>query len=52
MADINAIAKQFTDFYYSQFDTDRAGLRSLYVSGLPSLISAIFITMSENLYLR
>nr|VWO99288.1 Uncharacterized protein [Ganoderma boninense] len=30
MADINAIAKQFTDFYYSTFDTNRAGLASLY----------------------
>ena len=31
MADINAIAKQFTDFYYSTFDTNRAGLQALYV---------------------
>ncbi len=31
MADINAIAKQFTDFYYSTFDTNRAALQSLYV---------------------
>ncbi|RDX52747.1 nuclear transport factor 2 [Polyporus arcularius HHB13444] len=30
MADINAIAKQFTDFYYSTFDANRAGLQSLY----------------------
>ncbi|KAF9821618.1 hypothetical protein IEO21_00464 [Rhodonia placenta] len=30
MADINAIAKQFTDFYYSTFDSSRAGLQSLY----------------------
>ncbi|EKM56002.1 uncharacterized protein PHACADRAFT_257005 [Phanerochaete carnosa HHB-10118-sp] len=30
MADINAVAKQFTSFYYSTFDSDRAGLRSLY----------------------
>jgi hypothetical protein len=30
MADINAIAKQFTDFYYSTFDTNRADLASLY----------------------
>ncbi|GLB35438.1 putative nuclear transport factor 2 (NTF2) [Lyophyllum shimeji] len=30
MADINAIAKQFTDFYYQTFDTNRAGLQSLY----------------------
>ncbi|KAF9448914.1 nuclear transport factor 2 [Macrolepiota fuliginosa MF-IS2] len=30
MADINAIAKQFTDFYYQTFDTNRAGLQNLY----------------------
>ncbi|KAF9265802.1 nuclear transport factor 2 [Marasmius fiardii PR-910] len=30
MADINAIAKQFTDFYYTTFDTNRSGLNSLY----------------------
>ncbi|KAL0574579.1 Nuclear transport factor 2 [Marasmius crinis-equi] len=30
MADINAIAKQFTDFYYSTFDSNRANLTSLY----------------------
>ncbi|CCM05030.1 uncharacterized protein FIBRA_07230 [Fibroporia radiculosa] len=30
MSDINAIAKQFTDFYYSTFDTNRASLQSLY----------------------
>jgi len=30
MADINAIAKQFTDFYYNTFDTSRASLLPLY----------------------
>ncbi|KAJ3500763.1 hypothetical protein NLJ89_g9645 [Agrocybe chaxingu] len=30
MADINAIAKQFVDFYYSTFDSNRAGLAPLY----------------------
>ncbi|VDB83265.1 unnamed protein product [Peniophora sp. CBMAI 1063] len=30
MADINAIANQFTDFYYSTFDSNRQGLSSLY----------------------
>ncbi|KAG6850422.1 Nuclear transport factor 2 [Arthromyces matolae] len=30
MADINAIAKQFTDFYYNTFDTNRADLAPLY----------------------
>jgi len=32
MADINAISKQFTDFYYSTFDADRANLQALYRS--------------------
>lgn len=31
MADINSVAKQFTDFYYNTFDRDRAGLAPLYV---------------------
>lgn len=31
MADINAIAKQFTDFYYVTFDSNRAQLQNLYV---------------------
>ncbi|KII89267.1 hypothetical protein PLICRDRAFT_698354 [Plicaturopsis crispa FD-325 SS-3] len=30
MADINSIAKQFTDFYYTTFDSNRAGLQNLY----------------------
>ncbi|KAL0947502.1 hypothetical protein HGRIS_013602 [Hohenbuehelia grisea] len=30
MADINSIAKQFTDFYYTTFDTNRAALSALY----------------------
>ncbi|GAA5877552.1 hypothetical protein JCM16303_003376 [Sporobolomyces ruberrimus] len=30
MADINAIAQQFTQFYYNQFDSDRKGLAPLY----------------------
>lgn len=30
MADIHAIAQQFTDFYYQTFDSNRAGLESLY----------------------
>ncbi|GAA6063836.1 hypothetical protein JCM10212_003998 [Sporobolomyces blumeae] len=29
-ADINAIAQQFTEFYYNQFDSDRKGLAPLY----------------------
>lgn len=31
MGDINEIAKQFTDFYYKQFDADRSQLSNLYV---------------------
>jgi len=30
MADINSIAKQFTDFYYNTFDVNRALLEPLY----------------------
>ncbi|KAH8991508.1 nuclear transport factor 2 [Lactarius akahatsu] len=30
MADINAIAKEFTDFYYTTFDSNRANLGPLY----------------------
>jgi hypothetical protein len=30
MADINAIAKQFIDFYYTTFDANRANLAPLY----------------------
>ncbi|KAH9056753.1 nuclear transport factor 2 [Lactarius vividus] len=30
MADINAIAKQFTEFYYNTFDSNRANLAPLY----------------------
>lgn len=30
MADINAIAQQFTTFYYATFDSNRASLQSLY----------------------
>lgn len=42
MADINAVAKQFTDFYFTTFDTNRGGLQSLYVrpqAGCESLSS-------------
>jgi len=30
MADINAVAQQFTDFYYQTFDSDRSNLAPLY----------------------
>lgn len=39
MADINAIAKQFTDFYYTTFDSNRANLASLYVRHLSVILS-------------
>jgi hypothetical protein len=32
MSDINAVAQQFTKFYYDTFDSNRSGLASLYVS--------------------
>lgn len=32
MSDINSIAKQFTDFYYTTFDSNRSSLLPLYVS--------------------
>lgn len=37
MADINAIAQQFTDFYYQTFDSNRANLGPLYVRPPPFL---------------
>jgi len=42
MADINAIAKQFTDFYYNTFDSNRANLAPLYVRPFPSNLIAPF----------
>ncbi len=36
MADINAVAQQFTDFYYQSFDTNRSSLAPLYVLASPS----------------
>ncbi|KAJ4475781.1 nuclear transport factor 2 [Lentinula aciculospora] len=33
MAEINAIAQQFVQFYYSTFDSDRSNLSSLYRPG-------------------
>jgi len=30
MADLNSIAKQFTDYYYNTFDSNRANLAPLY----------------------
>jgi hypothetical protein len=33
MADMQAIAGEFTKFYYQTFDTGRANLITLYVSG-------------------
>ena len=42
MADINAIAQQFTDFYYLTFDADRSRLAPLYVRRFS------FFTFSTN----
>ena len=52
MGDINTIAKQFTDFYYTTFDTNRAGLQSLYVR-VPwaCAINAIDAYPSTSVYL-
>lgn len=38
MADINAIGKQFVDYYYATFATNREGLRPLYVRPSSQLI--------------
>ena len=35
--DIDALAKQFSDFYYTTFDNNRASLVNLYVSPFPLL---------------
>ena len=35
MSDINTIAKQFVDFYYQTFDSNRASLSALYVRSSP-----------------
>jgi hypothetical protein len=32
MADPNAVARQFAEFYYTTFSSDRPGLQTLYVS--------------------
>ena len=46
-AQMEQIAKQFTDFYYQTFDTNRAALQNLYVCGIhhcliciPQILSA------------
>jgi hypothetical protein len=44
MADPQAIAKQFTDFYYNTFDADRSQLVSLYVSLYQRQLSSSLIT--------
>lgn len=44
MADISAIAKQFTDFYYQTFDSNRANLKPLYVRSLEAL--SFFLTQT------
>jgi hypothetical protein len=47
MTDINAIAQQFTDFYYQAFDSNRSGLGPLYVRRhlfLPSFFFGRLVT--------
>jgi hypothetical protein len=38
MADINAVAEQFINFYYQAFDSNRSGLGPLYVRRHLSLV--------------
>ena len=44
MADIQAIAKQFTDFYYTTFDGNRPGLQSLYVRRVYATLESPLLT--------
>ena len=44
MADIQAIAKQFTDFYYTTFDSNRPGLQSLYVRRVYATLESPLLT--------
>ena len=46
MADINAIAKQFIDFYYQTFDSNRANLAPLYVRPLEA--TSFFLTQTTH----
>ena len=43
--DIDALAKQFSDFYYNTFDTDRTQLTNLYVplASLCPLVSSFVL---------
>jgi hypothetical protein len=55
MADINAVAKQFTDFYYQSFDTNRSQLSPLYVCHLSFAStpqSLIFLARDIDAYVR
>lgn len=51
-ADINAIAQQFTQFYYNQFDSDRKGLAPLYVSSRKCLFRAHLALHSRSRFLN
>lgn len=41
--DIDALAKQFSDFYYNTFDSDRTQLTNLYVTSRLSLSPFQFV---------
>jgi hypothetical protein len=51
MADINAIAKQFIDFYYTTFDANRANLAPLYVRHLSISMLITLNSALTDLYL-
>jgi hypothetical protein len=51
MADPTAIGKQFTEFYYSTFDTDRANLGPLYVRFTAGSRSKLYLTRTRAIIL-
>ena len=48
--DIDALAKQFSDFYYNTFDSDRTLLTNLYVP-FPVPVPALLSSLPESLWL-
>jgi hypothetical protein len=48
--DIDALAKQFSDFYYQTFDADRSQLANLYVPPRPLLFVCPFHSFSRPLF--
>lgn len=47
MANIDLVAKQFAEFYYNTFDTNRAALQTLYVRHLLLLLILISADLSS-----